>query len=373
MVKDEFWQGKKVLVTGHTGFKGAWLSLWLLHLGAEVTGISLAPNTTPALFEQIGLAKYITHHIGDIRDQELIRDKIASVQPDIIFHLAAQPLVRRSYIESVETWNTNVMGTIHILEALKHLTHPCAVVAITTDKCYENREWFYGYRETDPLGGRDPYSSSKAAAELAIASWRASFFTKSQIPIGIASARAGNVIGGGDWAEDRIVPDTIRSLSVAEAIPVRNPKSTRPWQHVLEPLGGYLLLGKSIYKGLNSAAKEELQGAFNFGPSLPSNRTVKDLVECILQYWTGTWVDRSNPTEPHEAKLLNLVTDKAFHLLNWQPVWDFQQTVKETVDWYYQASHFDPGDYKQFQALTQRQIELYQADTAKQAVNLLNV
>jgi CDP-glucose 4,6-dehydratase len=373
MVMNSFWQGKRVIVTGHTGFKGSWLSLWLLHLGAQVKGISLAPNTNPALFDQLELTQHLEHHIGDIRDRELTRKTIAHWQPDLIFHLAAQPLVRRSYIESVETWNTNVMGTIHILEALKSLSNPCAIVAITTDKCYENKEWVYGYRETDALGGHDPYSSSKAGAELAISSWRNSFFTKTQIPMGIASARAGNVIGGGDWAEDRILPDTIRALINNEPIPVRNPRSTRPWQHVLEPLGGYLRLGQSIYEGLNNPKQQAIQSAFNFGPSLESNRTVQDLVECMLKYWPGTWVDRFDPGAVHEAKLLNLITDKAFHLLNWQPVWNFERTVKETVTWYKQASEFSPEDHTKFQALTEQQIELYEADRDKKNLNLLNV
>lgn len=368
MVSKSFWQQKKVLVTGHTGFKGSWLSLWLLNLGAEVKGLSLASNTNPALFEQLGLAHHLNHHLGDIRDRELVKHSVSEWQPDIIFHLAAQPLVRRSYIESVETWNTNVMGTIHVLEALKHLTQPCAAVFITTDKCYENREWVYGYRESDPLGGYDPYSSSKAGAELAIASWRNSFFKTSQIPIGIASVRAGNVIGGGDWAEDRIVPDAMRSLMQKEGIPVRSPQSTRPWQHVLEPLGGYLLLAQRIYEQLMTPDwtqdRQKLYSAFNFGPLLSSNRTVRDLVECILQHWSGSWLDKSNPAEVHEAKLLNLVTDKAFHTLGWQPVWDFERTVRETVTWYREASQIVPGNCNQFQDLTIRQIEKYQADIA---------
>ncbi len=368
MVSKSFWQQKKILVTGHTGFKGSWFSLWLLNLGADVKGLSLSPNTNPALFEQLGLANQLNHHLGDIRDRDLVRGSVSEWQPDIILHLAAQPLVRRSYIESVETWNTNVMGTIHVLEALKHLTQPCAAVFITTDKCYENREWIYGYRETDPLGGYDPYSSSKAGAELAIASWRNSFFKTSQIPIGIASVRAGNVIGGGDWAEDRIVPDAIRSLMQKEAIPVRSPQSTRPWQHVLEPLGGYLLLAQRIYEQLMTPDwnqdRQRLYGAFNFGPLLSSNRTVCDLVECILQHWSGSWLDKSNPTKVHEAKLLNLVTDKAFHTLGWQPVWDFERTVRETVAWYQEASQIAPGNSNQFQDLTLQQIKQYQADIA---------
>ncbi|MDB9412020.1 CDP-glucose 4,6-dehydratase [Microcystis aeruginosa] len=365
MVKEAFWSGKKVFITGHTGFKGCWLGFWLLHLGAEVKGLSLAANTTPALFDQLDLAKNLSHHIGDIREAELVARLIASWQPNVIFHLAAQPLVRLSYLESVETWNTNVMGTIHVLEALKSLTNPCAAVFITSDKCYENREWVYGYRENDPLGGYDPYSSSKAGAELAIASWRNSFFKTPQTPIGIASARAGNVIGGGDWSLDRIVPDAMRALIKSEPIPVRNPLATRPWQHVLEPLGGYLRLAESIYEQLMTANWQQdsrgLYGAFNFGPALTSNRPVKELVESILQLWPGTWLDQSDPKAVHEAKLLNLVTDKAFHTLKWQPVWDFRQTLKETVTWYYQAAQMDSEDKAQLQDLTRQQIEYYQS------------
>lgn len=364
MVNSSFWSGKKVFLTGHTGFKGSWLSFWLLQMGSEVKGLSLAPNTRPALFEQLGLSSHLSHHIGDIRDGELVSRLIKDWQPDVIFHLAAQPLVRRSYIESVETWNINVMGTIHVLEALKTLTNPCASVFITTDKCYENREWVYGYRENDPLGGYDPYSSSKAGAELAIASWRNSFFKTSQTPVGIASVRAGNVIGGGDWAEDRIVPDAIRSLMAKEAIPVRNPQATRPWQHVLEPLGGYLTLAEQMYEQLKTPNwaqdAKKLYSAFNFGPSLASNRSVKELVECILSHWPGDWLDQSDPKAVHEAKLLNLVTDKAFHTLNWQPVWNFEQTIKETVIWYDKTHQISGEDYTQFQALTQQQIERYQ-------------
>lgn len=369
MVESSFWSGKKVFITGHTGFKGSWLSFWLLQLGAKVNGLSLEPNTHPALFEQLGLADHLSHHIGDIRDEALVTRLISQWEPDVIFHLAAQPLVRRSYIESVETWNINVMGTIHVLESLKSLTNPCASIFITTDKCYENREWVYGYRGNDPLGGYDPYSSSKAGAELAIASWRNSFFKTSQTPIGIASVRAGNVIGGGDWAEDRIVPDAMRALMASEAIPVRNPQATRPWQHVLEPLGGYLLLAQRIYEQLMTPNWEQdqkgLYGAFNFGPSLASNRPVKDLVECILSHWSGNWLDQSDPDAVHEAKLLHLVTDKAFHRLKWQPVWDFEQTIKETVTWYHQAHKIPVGNQGQFQALTQEQIEHYQKDAQK--------
>jgi CDP-glucose 4,6-dehydratase len=360
----EFWQGKKVFLTGHTGFKGAWLSLWLLHLGADVMGLSLKPHTNPSLFDQLGLAQKLDHHLGDIRDISLISRLVVQFQPDVAFHLAAQPLVRRSYLEPVETWQTNVMGTINVLEALKFLQSPCAVVMITTDKCYENREWVYGYRETDSLGGHDPYSSSKAGAELAIASWRKSFFSYPDCPIGIASARAGNVVGGGDWAEDRIVPDAMRALMCQEAISVRNPQATRPWQHVLEPLGGYLLLAQRIYEQLTDSKtreqKNELCSAFNFGPALSSNLSVKVLVEEILKFWTGSWIDCSDSKAVHEANLLNLVTDKAFHFLGWQPQWDFEQTIAETVFWYQNYHKIDPQDAEKLQALTLRQIQSYQ-------------
>ncbi|MEB3310318.1 MAG: CDP-glucose 4,6-dehydratase [Snowella sp.] len=335
-----FWEGKKVFLTGHTGFKGSWLSTWLLELGAEVIGLSLPPNTQPALFEQLELDKHLTHHLGDIRDANLVSRLIQESQPDIVFHLAAQPLVRLSYVEPVETWNANVMGTIHVLEALRKINHPCVGIFITTDKCYENREWVYGYRENDHLGGRDPYSSSKAGAELAIASWRNSFFSDSKCPVKIASVRAGNVIGGGDWAKDRIVPDAIRSLQKKEKIPVRNPQATRPWQHVLEPLSGYLLLAEEIYQALTKHNLERLTQlctAFNFGPLLSSNRTVEDLVLEILCHWPGNWQDQSDPNAPHEAGLLNLVTDKAYHQLGWQPRWNFETTIKRTVNWYYQT------------------------------------
>ena len=360
---DAFWDGKRVLVTGHTGFKGSWLSMWLLHLGANVVGLSLEPETQPSLFKQLQLEVDLEHHIGDIRDASLVQHLVQQTCPDIVFHLAAQPLVKRSYVQPVSTWQTNVMGTIHVLEALKGCTHPCASVLITTDKCYENREWEYGYRENDALGGHDPYSSSKAAAELAIASWRRSFFEPSQSGVVIASARAGNVIGGGDWAEDRIVPDAMRALARQQPIPVRNPHATRPWQHVLEPLGGYLKLAQRLYKQLteaDTAPSQPLCGAFNFGPALTSNRLVRELVEQVLSHWPGEWLDQSDPHAVHEAKLLNLVIDKAFHTLKWQPVWNFEQTVKETVHWYREADQFSPSDTAAFRQLTLQQIRQYE-------------
>ena len=331
-----FWKGKKVLLTGHTGFKGSWLALWLLELGAQVTGVALEPDQSPNLFEQLDLAQRLDHRPGDIRDPDLLKQVVAATQPELVLHLAAQPLVRLSYAEPVATWQTNVMGSIHLLEALRPLEQPCTAVLITTDKVYRNNEWLYGYRETDPLGGHDPYSSSKAAAELAIASWRASFCGSGahQTPhLHIASARAGNVIGGGDWAADRIVPDAMRALGRGESIGVRNPNATRPWQHVLEPLGGYLLLAERLHLG-SAAADQQLASAFNFGPQLEANRCVRELVEESLRHWPGRWDDRSDPTSPHEANLLNLVIDKAHHQLGWAPRWPFATTVERTVSWY---------------------------------------
>ena len=341
--------GSRVLVTGHTGFKGSWLCEWLLSLGAEVSGIALDPPTSPSLFDQLDLANRISSDRRiDIRDAEAVERAVRDIRPDFVFHLAAQPLVRRSYAEPALTWETNVFGTIRLLEALRTLDHPCSVVVATTDKVYENREWLYGYRECDSLGGHDPYSSSKAAAEIAVASWRSSFFlTDLDAPIRIATARAGNVIGGGDWAEDRIVPDAIRALEKGHPIEVRNPGSTRPWQHVLEPLGGYLSLAAQLAKG-NPRAMD----AFNFGPWDESNRTVAELVEEILRSWPGEWRDASQADHVHEASLLHLATDKARTVLDWRPSWGFRRTLSETVNWYREANleKADPV------ALTRRQI-----------------
>ncbi len=329
-----FYQDRKVFVTGHTGFKGSWLCEWLLHLGAHPVGYSLQPKTKPALFEQLGLARRMDHNIYDIRDPGVLQACVEACQPDIVFHLAAQPLVRRSYADPVHTYETNVMGTINLLEAVKHLKKPCAVVVITTDKCYENHEWIWGYRENDALGGHDPYSASKACSELVVQSYRKSFFgISAKKNIALASARAGNVIGGGDWAEDRIVPDCIRALLSKNSITVRNPNATRPWQHVLEPLSGYLRLGQLLYPD-QGVASGELCSAFNFGPNVESNQTVGALVDAMLGHWPGDWKDQSDPNAPHEAGLLNLNIDKAWNDLKWRPVWEFSTTVKETMQWY---------------------------------------
>ena len=330
-----FWEGKRVLVTGHTGFKGSWLSLWLTELGATVHGLALPPDTTPALFNQLDLAASVDHFVGDIRNAELVADRVWRVQPDVVFHLAAQPLVRRSYSEPALTWETNVMGTVHVLEALRSLDNLCAVVVVTTDKVYENREWLHAYRETDRLGGHDPYSSSKSAAELAVASWRSSFFTDSS-GIRVATARAGNVIGGGDWAADRVVPDLVRALTSGKPVQVRNPGSVRPWQHVLEPLSGYLLLAEKLYL----SGSVLLQDAFNFGPGFDGFRTVGELVTECLRWWPGQWDRSESPGDPHEAGLLTLATEKANSLLGWQPRWSFAEGVEHTIAWYMQ---FDSG------------------------------
>lgn len=339
MTKINFWKNKKVLITGHTGFKGSWLSLWLLNLGAKIQGISLAPNTSPSLFQQLNLKDYFDHQITDIRDYDTLKNKILNFNPDVIFHLAAQPLVGESYQNPIDTWSTNVMGTINLLNSLRSLSNICSAIFITSDKCYENHEWVHGYRETDRLGGHDPYSSSKAGAELAIASWRKSFFTS--LPnIGIASVRAGNVIGGGDWTAGRILPDIVTALSKDEPIRVRHPHSTRPWQHVLEPLGGYLVLAEQIYSSIDSSnlsTKDLLCTPFNFGPFSDSNCSVKTLVESCLNHWPGSWLDCSSSANPHEAQFLNLSIDKAIHTLGWLPKWNFHKTVEASISWYRDA------------------------------------
>lgn len=334
MINSSFWQGKRVLLTGHTGFKGSWLLLWLLELGAEVWGYSLLTEAETNLFCQLQpqLAGKFVHIEANLADLTTLMAAVEDCQPEVVFHLAAQPLVRQSYLDPLGTWATNVIGSLHLLEALKPLHHRCAVAMVTTDKVYENREWTYGYRENDRLGGHDPYSASKAGAELAIASWRSSFCGPDfhQTPhLHIATARAGNVIGGGDWAKNRIVPDAMRALGIGEAIGVRNPAATRPWQHVLESLGGYLLLAEQL-----ATATKPLCEAFNFGPNLSSNRSVAELIETILEHWPGQWFNQADPVAVHEAGLLNLQIDKAHHQLGWRPRWDYATTIQRTVAWY---------------------------------------
>ena len=356
---------KTVWISGHTGFKGSWLCEWLLALGARVHGYALPPPTTPALFDQLGLADRVNHTVADIRNVAAVRQAIEHVQPDFVFHLAAQPLVRESYGQPVETYAINVMGAAHVLDALRTLRKPCAAVFVATDKCYENSEWVYGYRENDPLGGHDPYSSSKAAAEIVVSAFRRSFFN--QHPVRLASARAGNVIGGGDWAADRIVPDAVRALQQNLPIPVRNPHATRPWQHVLDPLSGYLWLaaclsdcrtvgqsgGQTVPPSHRPTVQpsSDLASAFNFGPAYDGTGTVAELVAEFLKHWPGKWEDHSNPKALHEAGRLQLATDKARALLGWAPVWDFPLAVEQTVAWYRHA-----GSKRAF---TQQQITAY--------------
>jgi len=327
---------RRVLVTGHTGFKGSWLSAWLVALEARVSGLALDPTPEQRLFNDLGLPKKLaTDHRVDIRDAGLVSRVVEHVEPEFVFHLAAQPLVRQSYAEPMETFATNLMGTINLLEAVRRTGRSVMVVVATTDKVYENRDIDAGYREDDPLGGHDPYSASKACAELAVAAYRQSFFTEQFSPR-VATARAGNVIGGGDWAQDRIVPDAIRALKNRQPVPVRNQAATRPWQHVLEPLSGYLWLGVTLERPelLDREDARELCGAFNFGPEESSNRTVAELVNEIFAYMPGRWVDAPDANAPHEASKLQLSIDKARQTLDWRPVWDFGETVRETVSWY---------------------------------------
>ena len=324
-------RGQTVLLTGHTGFKGSWLAAWLVELGAKVVGVAHDIPTQPSHFEAAGLSNVLTDLRLDLRDPEAIDKAVREVEPDFVFHLAAQALVRRAYSHPGETYATNIMGTIHVLESLRELKRPCVGVFITSDKCYDNVEWSWGYRETDRLGGSDPYSGSKGAAELAIRSYVRSYFSDDSCPIRIAVGRAGNVIGGGDWAADRIVPDCVRSWSADEAVPLRNPTSTRPWQHVLEPLGGYLTLALALQKST------ELHGeAFNFGPGSAHDHTVTELVRQMAEHWDSVrWEDASKQEDGrHEAELLKLNCDKALHRLGWHAVLGFSDTVRLTAEWY---------------------------------------
>jgi CDP-glucose 4,6-dehydratase len=358
-------QGKRVFITGHTGFKGSWLSVWLLKMGARVYGYSLPPHGENALFTQLRLEKTLESSVySDLRDAGALNKAVASVQPEYVFHLAAQPLVRQSYADPTGTFSSNVMGTVNLLEALRGLSKPCAAVFITTDKVYENREWLHGYREGDPLGGHDPYSASKAAAEVIISSYRSSFFSPEAVisgrvaPVAIASARAGNVIGGGDWAADRIVPDCARASAMGKTIHLRNPNSTRPWQHVLEPLRGYLELGARMQRALVERSPQLLGlcGAFNFGPNVKSNRSVRELVLEWHKHWPAKMEAKSDTTAPHEAGKLHLSIDKAYHLLGWSPMWDFAETVAYTARWYRESYEQQTSQ----EAVTLRDIAAYE-------------
>lgn len=343
-----------MLVTGHTGFKGSWLTMWLTLLGAKVVGYALDPYTPSDNFVLAGLSDKITDIRADIKDKNAVCEVIKKHQPDVVFHLAAQPLVRESYVTPVDTYETNVMGTIHVLEAIKALEKPVVAVMVTTDKCYHNNEQLWGYREDDALGGYDPYSSSKAAAELAIASWRQSFFNPlayDRHKKAIASVRAGNVIGGGDWAKDRIIPDCIRALEANKPIEIRNPQATRPWQHVLEPLYGYLLLATRL-----ASSPKEYAEAWNFGPPMEAVIPVWDIAQKVIHFYgKGDIKDVSTTTQPHEARLLALDITKAMSRLSWRPVLSVDTMVEMTTEWY--QTYQDQDVY----TLNQHQIERYEA------------
>lgn len=326
------YRGRRVWLSGHTGFKGAWLAAWLGSLGAEVRGYALAPDETQPLYAALGLENLLESQFADIRDAEKVRKSIIDFQPDFVFHLAAQPLVRLSYEIPAETMATNVMGAVHVLDTLRDLRKPCAAVMVTSDKCYENLETGRPHEETDPMGGRDPYSASKGMAELAVSSYQRSFFGSGH-SVRVASARAGNVIGGGDLAVDRIVPDIIRARASGRPLAVRNPSSTRPWQHVLEPLSGYLWLAACLASPPLASVPDEVEASFNFGPDAEAVRTVGDLVEGFRRAWPDLRVE-AGPRGPHEAAKLSLSVAKAARVLGWAPVWGFEATLSRTAGWY---------------------------------------
>ena len=349
---NNIYRNKKVLVTGNTGFKGSWLSVWLSMLGAEVYGLSNGVPTTPSHFTATGLKNKTTYYEKDIRNPQDVMQIIDDVKPDFVFHLAAQPLVRLSYNDPALTIETNVIGTMNLLEALRKINHSCCAVMITSDKCYDNVDWIWGYRETDALGGKDPYSASKGAAELVIKTYAHSYFNTTESNVKVASVRAGNVIGGGDWAQDRIVPDCVRAWSEGNKVQVRNLSATRPWQHVLEPLSGYLLMGQKLFED------PELNGEpFNFGPNADQNYRVGELIEEMRKHWPGADVEAVSDAvdQKKEATLLKLCCDKALHLLSWKQTLNYQETVQLTVEWY--RKYYDQNE--DVFSVTYKQIEDY--------------
>lgn len=329
---DSFWRNRRVFLTGHTGFKGAWLSLWLHERGAEVTGYALEPPTNPSLFDLARVDQVTRSIIGDIRDADTLAKELVAAKPDVVFHMAAQPLVRDSYRNPVETYSTNVMGTVNLLEAVRLTRHPMAVVNVTTDKCYHNMEWGWGYRENEALGGLDPYSSSKACSELVTTAYRHSFFNPAKYAdhgVALASARAGNVVGGGDWAPDRLIPDCVRALLRNKPVVLRFPQAVRPWQHVLEPLSGYLLLARHLIEQGDSFAE-----AWNFGPPADDAITVEAVVAEMCRQWgDGARYETEGGNHPHEAHCLKLDSSKARSRLGWQPRWDIKETTARIVEW----------------------------------------
>lgn len=350
----DMYRGRRVLVTGHTGFKGSWLVLWLEELGAKVTGLALDPDTKPSHWDLLGLR--IDDRRGDVRDASLLSRLVAEVQPEIVFHLAAQPLVRRSYQQPLETWSTNVLGTANLLEACRTQPSVRAVVVVTTDKCYENREWLWAYRESDALGGHDPYSASKAAAELVAASYRSAFCAGPSSPA-IATARAGNVVGGGDWSEDRLIPDLVRALDAGVPLEVRSPGATRPWQHVLEPLSGYLLLGQRLFEG-----RREFAEAWNFGPDAEGSCTVAQLLDELRGTWPAAQWRQAPTPQLHEAHRLQLDSSRARELLGWRPAWSLAQCLAATGEWYRTQSEGRP-------LASRAQLALYAADAQRAGIS----
>lgn len=353
MINKDFWKGKRVLITGHTGFKGSWLSLWLQAEGAQVVGYALAPPTNPSLFEAAKVGKGMTSVIGDIRDLAKLQTVFTEYQPEIVVHMAAQPLVRHSYIEPVETYSTNVMGTVNLFEAVRSTDSVRAVVNVTSDKCYENREWVWGYRENDAMGGYDPYSNSKGCAELVTAGYRNSYFhpdTYATHGVAVASVRAGNVIGGGDWAEDRLIPDIMRTITQGKPVKIRNPHAIRPWQYVLEPLAGYLLLAQKLYKEGTACAE-----GWNFGPNDEDAKSVQWITDRLTRSWGGnaSWqLDEGD--HPHEAHYLKLDCSKAKIRLGWQPKWHLEDAL-DAISYWYRAYQ----DGQDMSDITLHQIEVF--------------
>jgi len=327
VIDKDFWQGKRVFVTGHTGFKGSWLSLWLFSLGAEVKGYALNPPTSPSLFNEARVSSIIDSKIGDIRDQDTLHESMTKFNPDILIHMAAQPLVRYSYDEPIETYEVNVIGTAKVLEVARSCPNVKSIVNITTDKCYENDGRSEGYKEEDAMGGYDPYSSSKGCAELVTSSYRRSFLQEQGM--GLASVRAGNVIGGGDWADDRLIPDILRSFEKNEPVVIRNPKATRPWQHVLEPLSGYLILAQKLYED----QKEYAEG-WNFGPNEKDVKPVDWILNKMIAKWPNSSWELDSSSNPHEANFLQLDISKAESKLGWKPIWELSHTLEKIIDWH---------------------------------------
>jgi CDP-glucose 4,6-dehydratase len=354
-INPPFWKDRRVFLTGHTGFKGGWLALWLSSMGARVTGYALAPNTNPNFYEVAGIHGVVEKSlIGDIRDLENLQAAITVAQPEIVIHMAAQPLVRYSYVNPVETYATNVMGTVHVLESVRNITSVRATVVVTTDKCYENKEWVWGYRENEPMGGYDPYSNSKGCAELVTSAYRQSFFSEATYSThhhALASARAGNVIGGGDWSEDRLIPDALKAFEAGKSLMIRNPLATRPWQHVLEPLSGYLVLAQALYQdGMKFAS------GWNFGPRDEDARPVKEVIDLLIESCpAGAKWEQDLRDQPHEAHSLKLDCSKADQLLGWQPKWSLETAVQNIADW--QKAFLAKED---MQKISLKQIEAYQ-------------